>query len=339
MLDIARNVRIFDQNPTDDLVLKRTKAVAVLAAKFNQAGSVQDLLKIAHGVVSGLSSRTFDLPDDHVEEIEAIIREESPSFNRDGEQLQILVCAMLALQKLFEEALPGSGLWTRSEVLAVGMWLGISALLPLPEIKLERLRLEVMSAGRKLVNSSAESARERRVVPDPNLDLADLNDVEKVKAGINKAMLKSIDVLRRNAALDREEIDLLWWSLGEWSDLQGKSYFAMSASSAAVSAGVDAASILRRLPGEAHKQLVLRRVRGEQILTILELIDKSKAEIDPVRQKFAGSSLINSFPKIFCLLNGIIATPTELSLELRDWGSRALLEASVIKLSSTAVEI
>jgi len=338
MVDIARSVRIFDPNPTDDLVLKRTKGVEALAVKYGKAKTVSDLLQIAHDVVSGLSSVTFDLPDARVEEIELILRKESPSFDRAGEQLQILVCAMLALQKLFEEATPGSVVWTRTEVIAVGIWLGFSALPPLREVKLEKLRLDLQSAGRKLVILSTESARERQPIPDPDLKLADLTDVAKVNVGINNAVLKLIEGLRDNAALDREEIDLLWWSLGEWSELQGRSYRDMPASSAAISAGVDAANLMRRLPGEAHKQLVLRRVSGEEILTLAELIDQSKAEIDPIRQKFAGS-FVTSFPKIFCLLSGILTTPSELSLDLRDWGSRALLEASVMKVSSITAAV
>src|ERR1700691_5292816 len=126
MPDIARHVKTFDKNPSDDLVTKRSNAVALLTEKYKKLKAVNELLRLVEDTLAGLESQSFGLPSARVDEIEAAIKADSPAFDRENEELQLLVCLMLALLELIHSSTPGSFLWTTHEAIAVGLWLGLS---------------------------------------------------------------------------------------------------------------------------------------------------------------------------------------------------------------------
>jgi hypothetical protein len=336
MPDIARHVKTFDKNPSDDLVTKRSNAVALLTEKYKKLKAVNELLRLVEDTLAGLESQSFGLPSARVDEIEAAIKADSPAFDRENEELQLLVCLMLALLELIHSSTPGSFLWTTHEAIAVGLWLGLSFQAPLTETRLEALRVELLQASQKLICQSAETSRARTLVPDVAIKVTDAADTAKLGSAINTGTNMAIGVLRSNASLDREELDLLWWALGDWSQLQNQHYAELNVATTAITAGVEAARILRRLPAESHKQLVLRRVHGKETLTLRQLTEALNGSLQPIRALYSSNAYVSSYPRIFKLLAGITsAIHLDGERSLRDWGSRALLEAAVIQVAET----
>src|SRR3546814_6865259 len=80
-----------------------------------------------------------------------------------------------------------------------------------PYTTLFRSRAELLGKAREFTLLTATSARQRLTVPDvsfaipPEINVASLGEIVKTDANA------SIEALRDNAAIDREEIDLLWW--------------------------------------------------------------------------------------------------------------------------------
>lgn len=336
MPDIARYVKIFDKNPSDDLVTKRSNAVVLLTEQYKKLKTISELLQLVEDTLAGLESQRFELPSVRVDQIEAAIKVDSPAFDREDKELEVLVCLVLALLELIKTSTPGTVLWTTHEAIAVGLWLGLSFQAPLTETRFEALRVELLQAAQELIARSAETSRSRTLVPDVAIKLTDVADAAKVGSAINTGTNKSVSILRANASLDREELDLLWWALGDWSELQNQHYAQLSVATAALTAGVEAARILRRLPAEAHKQLVLRRVHGTESFTLAQLLEALAGSLDPIRTLYAGNAYVSSYPRTFKLLAGITAgNQVEGERSLRDWGWRALLEAAVIQVAET----
>ena len=156
----------------------------------------------------------------------------------------------------------------------------------------------------------------------------------KVAESVSNGLMKSIETLRQNAALDREELDMLWWSLGDWSTLQEQPFRQLSMQIAAVTAGIEASTLLRRLPSEGHKHLVLRRVVDDSEQSAVELVASLGGNAKPIRDAYSQQGYVKKFPHVFRLLATISGANVDTqSLGNRSWGARAMLEATVLRLS------
>ena len=333
MVDVARHIRIFDKEPSDDLVNKRATIIGTTAEKLLKLKSYADEFQVAEDISIALETRGVRVPDERANEVAEAIRSESSAFDREGQDLQILTCLMLAALKAIEDAAPTASGWGKPEAIAVSMWLALGIQPPRTEPRLEALRAELTEASRSLINSSAEASRSRTEVPDPAVKITELSDA-KVAESVNSGLLKSIEALRQNAALDREELDMLWWSLGDWSTLQQQSFRQLSPQIAAITAGIEASNLLRRLPCEGYKHLALRHVVDDSTRSLTDLVTSLGEGAKVIRDAYSEKDHVKSFPHVFRLLAAISGEKVKTqALGNRDWGTRAMVEASVLKLS------
>jgi hypothetical protein len=333
MADVARHIRIFDKEPSDDLVNKRSKTVAAMAETFLELESYDDYFQVAEDIAHTLESEGFRVPDNRAIEVEQAIRAESSAFDREGQDLQILTCLMLAALKATKDAQPTATGWSRPEIVAVSIWLSLGTQTPRTEPKVEALRAELVEASRSLINRSADTSRSRAAIPDPAVKITEFTDA-KVAASVNEGLMKSIETLRQNAALDREELDMLWWTLGDWRTLQQQPFRQLSMQVAAVTAGIEGSNLLRRLPSEGHKHLVLRHVVDDSERSAVELVASLGGDAKPIRDAYSQQGYVKKFPHVFRLLATISGENVDTqSLGNRSWGARAMLEAIVLRLS------
>jgi len=334
-MDIAQHIRVFDKTPSDELVGKRTEAIVTLAGKYQANTTVDSLLQLAADLVKGVA-KGGDLPETRVAEVEAVIKEKSPSFVREGQELQILTCALLAASKLLTEATPTHGTWSRLDVLALGLWSGLGFQVPRSEERLEALRSELLIAARDLVLASAENARARQDVPAVTASMPDAYDPAKIGKAVQDGAAQAIDALRMNAALDREEIDLLWWVLSGWSKVAGKSFSSISETAAVIASGFEVGGIVRRIPVEAHKHLILRMLKEDPSVSMHDILESLKDERAQIASFFGNDHLLDGRESLFPLVTACISGKSggkgagARSLKLSDWAARALLESSIL---------
>ena len=216
-MDVARFVRIFEPDPSDDFVAKRKTAIRQLKTLFLKRPSAGKLMSLASETF-GVFQDPPVVPESQAGAIEGAIKKQSESFVRDGRDLEISVCAMIAVV----HAIQGDGKvnegWADADVLAMAVWSGASFLPANPEPKLEELRSQAMAAAKHRVLESSFDTRARRSVPEFGQFGDDALDAE----AFGKATGATIDALRYNAALDREELDMLWWVLGDTSNVLGR---------------------------------------------------------------------------------------------------------------------
>jgi hypothetical protein len=316
-------------------VEKRKQAISSLADKYAGIANVESLLQLAADLTKGVA-KGGSLPEPRILEVEAAIRGTSSAFARQGQELQILTCALLAALQVLGTATPSNGQWSRRDVLALGLWSGLGFQSPRTEERLEGLRSELLIAARDLALASAEKSRVRHEVPSVTTKMPDAYDATQAGKAVQNGAERVVDILRTNAALDREEIDLLWWVLTGWSKFAEKLFCNMSETAAVVAAGLEAGSIVRRIPGEAHKHLILRLVKQDKPFSMQDVLESLKEEREKIAASFANSPLLPGRESLFPLIAACVAGKANGKgvgarvLKLSDWAARALLESSIL---------
>ena len=86
---------------------------------------------------------------------------------------------------------------------------------PQKETKLEILRTELLQQCQRVVLTRAEAARKRNKVPDVRFDEPEELNAKNIGEAFKNGLKDTFNALSVNAAIDREEIDLLWWVLAK----------------------------------------------------------------------------------------------------------------------------
>lgn len=342
MDDIAEHIRIFEPNPDDDFVTKREAAIKVVATKLGKKRNFNELLALADDVSTALFDlEVSDSPicDEMVEALKA----KSPSFSPIENTLQIAVCAALAVLRLIRGAAPADGRVTTPVFLGFAIWSGLSHRKPIKDQKLENLRGAILDTARELTLESATLARERDEIPELKMPARPAAEEEDTtSADFNAAAKETIGALKSNAALDREELDLLWWVLGNWSDIAQNKVDTLPELSRAIISGIEVSEMLRRVPGDAHRHLVIRAINEDKEITLKKVLTELGAMKDSLANHFSSESKIAENKAVLPLLNAICADQTGSSfgsekLKVSDWGSRALVEGALLRMINLPV--
>jgi hypothetical protein len=331
---MAKYARIFWAEPTDADVAARNKSVATLRTEFG-ALSPRKAIAVAGALVDALAGA--NLPSELSQTIERAISDESPAFQMSGQELQGAVCAAVAALDLSRNApIDGSG-WSAPEAMAAALWSGLALQNPLDSAPVEALRKDLLEVCRDRVRTVARQARARRDVPDVGkLTIPESEPTgTRAQTAYKRATEPVIKALKENADLDREEIDFLWWALGDHSELFGCPLYEKAAFSRAIAVGIEGASKLRRLPSDGHRHVVLRQIGESESLTLEGLIGRLAEDKADLVHGFSGTWAM-AHPSVFPLIS---ALPTDaklressVSLDARGWGARALLETAIIRL-------
>jgi hypothetical protein len=236
---------------------------------------------------------------------------------------------------------PGNGGWTTIDVYSNALWSALGFQAPLADEKREALRLEVLNRARERSLVSANRARTRDAVPDLADLTVTLGEENKITHNLKKAISVPLDALARNAALDREELDFLWWVQTKRSKLLQKPLASIPEAVRLVAVGVEGGGNLRRLPADVHRDIVLGTVDQDPVLTLSALL----GEIADDRPKLAAGIPMDSvkvaptvFPLLHALTTGAVAAgdggPARPASE---WGARALLETGLARMSRGGV--
>jgi len=340
MTNIAIHIRIFEAEPADDFVDKRTSAIKDLSAGFAKRKSSLEILQLANDLAEAVSEKG-NMPTALAGEIEGAIRPHSTAFVQEGQELQMLVCALLAALQYLETAVPSQG--PKTDILAAGLWSALSHQPPRTEApKLEALRIELLELSQSLVIATSSRSRNRTEVPDIYAKLPEPLELSTFADALTKGSVKTIKSLRDNAALDREELDLLWWVLSDWSTLLNDTLSSSQDAAVAIARGLEAARLLRRLPGDAHKHLVLKGIVKGDPLSMDNLIKKLGDNRAKLAAAYLGNATLAACPAVFPLLVALSeAHSTENESKekrsLHDWAGRALLESAILHVTSLPI--
>ena len=333
-MDIAKCVRIFEPQPDDDFVSKRESAIKGLRTQFLRNQSISKLMEIGNSACEVFRELPA-IPDILAIQVETAIKKSSPSFVRDDCDLEMGVCAAMAVVQSFNSSSRKKlrdGL-SASDVLAVAIWSAASFLPTCNMRKLEEFRLFAVEAARDHILKIGFKTRDRHNVPD----LGSFDDEEITCEDFKQATAPTVDALRINAALDREEIDLLWWVLSGRSEILGQRLLLLSPAVCTVTTGVEIGALMRTLPTQSHRNLVLQGLDKDDKVSLPSLLDALGKDRLVIAASFKDESLIDDAPLVFPLLSAIrsgegTGLGADLPRSLSEWGARALLERAVLRI-------
>lgn len=341
MVDIAAYARIFAAIPDDDLVGKRTSAVKDIGAKIVKGNQTAVLLQYANDIALAADASAGP-PAALLSEVQASVRKTAVAFVAEEAQLESTVCALMAALQVIEGGKPSRNVLTSVDLFAVGLWSALGFQPARKEAKLEELRAAVVVRAQALIASSAEAGRLRHPVPDVNAAPPATLDSASVATTVNDSTSPTVDALRYNAQIDREEIDLLWWVIGDRSRLLNQRFStAPNRVAAALAAGLETGEIVRRVPGAAHRNLAQRQGgAADEAYTLKELLQALGDDHLKLAASFSGSSQVDGYPAVFPLLHALRAgkgsdSRSRLKRSLAEWTERALLERAILGVVST----
>ena len=192
--------------------------------------------------------------------------------------------------------------------------------------------LAVDAARNRSLNAGLET-RDRHDVPAFGAFGSDEIDSETFAS----ATIPTVNALRLNAALDREEIDLLWWVLGGVSEIFSRPLQTLSQEVRAVTTGIEIGALMRALPTESHRNLVLRGIEDADPFPLPKLLEALAADRLVVADSLKDEPLIDGAPLVFPLLSAVRSGEgtgrcADVPRRLSEWGARALLERAVLRI-------
>lgn len=336
MDNISVHMRITGMVPTNEDVDSRRAAASALSSAWLKIKDASKIVSKSAEIAEALSGD--GTPSEQLgTEVQKAVQKKASAFLYTERPLEVGVVAGMAAVSMLSSEPDGNG-WTVADVYSNALWLALAFQPALQDEKRENLRQEVLNLARRRSVASAEKARERGTVPDMGALTVEIEG-ESVTNNFQDAALSTIHALRRNAALDREELDFMWWSLLARSRLVGRPLGAISEPLRLVASGIEATALLRRLPAEVHRDLVLRTVDVDPELDLVGLL----ADIGDHRERLVSGIVVNNVeahPTVFPLLNAISTGAadgpnSDVRRPASIWGARALLEAALTRMIST----
>ncbi|WP_081075570.1 GTPase-associated system all-helical protein GASH [Burkholderia stagnalis] len=334
MDNIAVHMRISGVAVSDDDVNSRRTAATSLAVNWRKETTPSKIVSKAADVAEALGGNGSPSPS-LGSEIQVAIQKKSSSFLYEERPLEISVCAGMAMVSILAGS-PGTDGWSTPDVYATALWSSLAYQPTLEAERRENLRQEVLDAARSWVATAAEKARERMNVPDPATVEITIDEDKEAANNFNEAVADTVEALRRNAALDREELDFLWWAQLGRSRLLNKQLSAVAEPIRIVAAGIEGARMLRRLPCEVHREIVLRTLDQDPKLDLAEMLAAVGDDRAALGAAFIEGHVADHptvFPLLYALATGEVnGSGATVKRPVSEWGERALLEAGFAKM-------
>lgn len=334
------HIRITSLAPSNEDVDARRAAIGELSAAWAKLNNVGNILRKSEMIVRSLGGDGN--PDDELgAEVQGALQKHASAFLYTECPLDVGVCSGVAVMSILKGNIDTRG-WTTTDVYSNSLWSALAFQPNLAEEKRERLRREVLDAAHQRSRSAADKARERSVVADMGELTVTVPDEGKPTTTFKKATTATIDALRRNSALDREELDFLWWVQLNRSRLLNRAFGGMAEPLRLVASGIEAASHLRRLPADVHHDLVLRTIDADPELNLTELLEAIGDDRNVLSSSFNTARAAEHpsvFPLLHALATGQVGAPgASEKRKVSAWGSRALLEAGLSRMCETGAQ-
>lgn len=339
MADVAKFIRIFSPNPDDIYVSKRVTAINAIETVIKKNSTVDGILEFANELVSALGKPSETSTAINNVAVNAL-KKSSTSFVADEEQLQLLTCTLVATLQYLEKAKGFKQNTSPEFVLAIALWSGLSFQEPLVSMeRMELLRLELLTVASKMVEDVSLTSRDRiatkvRQAPVAPTESTWLAFIENVEASYGS----TIDVLVSNAILDREEIEILWWILGGWSNLCKVQIASLNPVQMVFVTSFEIGKLLKRFPAQAHTFLACKGVQHDEEYNGVEILEQLGDLHDILVSKINSKDIIVKYEKIFLvgnfLVNKVEVSGLEKKRTINEWASRTLLEISLLNITN-----
>jgi len=340
MAEIAKYIRIFNAAPTDDFVSKRITAVNAIENAIKKKVTTKDVLDFANGLLMALENSGNS--NDVVNSVSIVaLKKSSTAFVAEDESLQLITCTMLATLQILEKARAYDQKPSPEYILAAALWNGLSFQKPIADKeRLEALRIELLQKATKIATDISETARSRKETKPRNIiSVPSDNTFATHLTNVEASYGKLIDAMRINSILDREELDILWWTIGGWSSICSKQISALNPIQTCMVSSVEVGLLLRRFPSKAHTFLACKGADQNREFTDAEIIEHMGEELPKINVIINTNETLaykKVFPVSSLLINPNDIEANNIKRPLHEWSARLLIEFSLNNISKFA---
>lgn len=338
MSALANHMRITGLQITNEDVDSRKSAITSLRTAWNKINTIDTIFVKAADVAAALGGN--GIPSEALgKEIETAVQKKAAAFLHSERPLEVGIVAGMVATEIMTVAPDTSG-WLIADVWAAALWSALGFQPPLADDKREALRVSVFQSARDRSIAGAEKARQRAMVPDFGAVSLTAGEEGKLGTVLKDATGPTIDALRRNAALDREELDFLWWAQLRRSRMLKRPFDSIDEIVRVVAAGIEGASYLRRMPSDVHREIVLRTIDANSNMAlpgVLTALGPDREILATVYNHGLPTGGATLFPLITAIVTGTSEESPAAKIErsAEEWGSRALLEAALLKMRAS----
>ncbi len=300
-------LRIADAHPSDEKVRKRKESAQELLTQIDTDTGM--LMELVQGVIAGFGSAPFTQESKSVAALIKSIksRDETLPLDLKENNVELQALAGITIGELLTHQ--PRNVPTHSAVLAALCFRSALSLRPLVKEKHLRAMLETLleasdadlRAAAKLRRTESTGALQKLEALKKTEPPADPWDVllPSVKRAVREA--------NGQAAIDREELETLWWMFASYSEMESKPLAELTAFNAAFCAGIELAERALLPPVPSSLGMVRRAVvtdRKATALAPISLQDAAKTWSKPMIEALSpadGSNddHVSQYPAIF----------------------------------------
>lgn len=352
-------LRVADPQPSNDKVRSRVKSASALIEWLRTNEARGELLPLIQGVVAGFDNAVFNQDSAVVKAVLKSVKDEDAAFPVELKEnaLELRAVAGMAVGELLEKLgdEPSSKL-----ALVAGLAISAAELIPTPTEKhIQWMQDTLRTSARKGLASQATQRRQRATPLLDEFEELELSENAGTDgAAIEEILLALKSALREakaQAAIDREEIETLWWMFGEFSETEQMPFSKLQPAVAAFAAGRELAQRSLIPPSQAAAAMIQRVVglgRKPATLAPAALEDIAKRWTPSARNSLLptgkeGISAVSHCPSLFPVscacrrlqefgdlgkdFTSVTGITAEVSVSLAEWGTQVFREAILLR--------
>jgi hypothetical protein len=205
--------RLTHPTPTDEMVARRKAIVCSVLATFDSDQDVGAVLRLVSAALTGLSPAiAADVEYGKVlTEATKGHHEAFPSLlSENALDLQLTAC--LAVGEVLTRP-ESKGIWRELPTAVAGVCLSTAGLMPVVTgLHLQSVHSSLLAASRELIARTAKIVRKRLGFNSTTLDeISPAGDVASFWGQLKPILATSFETLSLESAIDREELEVLWW--------------------------------------------------------------------------------------------------------------------------------
>jgi GTPase-associated system-like protein len=319
-------LRIVYAKPDDEVVRKRQLACKDLVKRIDEAEDVNLLIQCVAGIINGFESG-FTKDSEAVSTIISCIIDHQPAFTSDlsNNALELRACAMIALGEIITREVEKSEEPSDDAVLASLLLLSGAGLRPKVQERYLKITLdELIKFARTAAGQAAVAKRQRTDLDFEALgEVAAGADTTSLLKSLRPVLKELFKQLEQQAAVDREELQVLSWLHNNYAETVGKSIADLDPFEAAMCCGIEVADMVRIPPIEGIRQMVAdavvrnRKKPDLKKITLVEVIEQLSRESQGALLSVDANvrKLVQRFAPLFpmswiCLRIGDSGSPT-----------------------------
>lgn len=205
--------RLIHPNPTDEMVTRRKAIIDSVLAPLDSQKDVNELIRLVSAALTGLSPK-IAADVEYAETLTEITKKHHEAFpsllSENALDLQLTAC--LAVGELLTRK-AAKQTWTEPQDAAAGICLSTAGLMPSAHgIHLISIQDALLAASRERLARAATSVRERPEYDPAELeDLSPSGDAATFWSVLKPALMSTLEAVTQASAIDREELEVLWW--------------------------------------------------------------------------------------------------------------------------------